>query len=212
MKVLIATLLLAFSSHAEILDRIAVTVDDIVITERDITNHLRIAAFLNQEPVALDAEARRDAAQRLVELTLVLREMEISRYPVPTLEDAEPLVNEIRGERLESDGALENSLSGYGLDVEDLREGLRLRLTIVRFVDFRFRPGITVTDDEVQRYYEERLLPESRRLGEAVGALEEVRDTIEEVLVGERVNQELDEWLQNALKSARVVYREEAFQ
>lgn len=212
MKILAAMLLVAFASRAEILDRIAVTVNDIVITERDTTNQLRIAAFLNQQPLVLDGAAKREAAERLVEQTLVRREMEISRYPVPTLEDAEPLLEEVRSTQFESEEAFENSLSEYGLNLEELREGLRLQLTIVRFIDFRFRPGITVTDEEVERYYNEELVPESRRRGEPVGTLDEVRDTIEEVLISERVNSELDEWLQHSLESARVVYREEAFQ
>jgi len=214
MKAVSAILLLtlAASSVAEILDRIAVTVDDIVITERDITNHLRVAAFLNGEPVELTLAARREAAGRLVEQTLVRREMEISRYPIPAATDADSLVSQIRDERFPSDEAFRETLSEYHLDEDDLREGLRLQLTVLRFIDYRFRPGITVTEEEVERYYEDVLAPESRRSGETTGSIDSLRDTIEEILIGQRINEALDEWLEQTLATSRVVYREEAFQ
>jgi len=212
MKTFIAIVLLSLACRAEILDRIAVTVDDIVITERDITKHLRIAAFLNEEPVVLDASTKREAAERLVELTLVRREMEISRYPVPSAAEAEPRLERERDERFDSEDAFRAALAEYELDEDDLREGLRLQLTIEGFINFRFRPGITVTDEEVEHYYQDVQVPEARRRGENAGTLDEDRDTIEEVLIRERVNEELDDWLAQAKESARVIYREEAFQ
>jgi len=214
MRELLVILLLATgaASRAEIIDRIAVTVDRMVITERHVSNHLQIAAFLNDEPQRLTATARQEAARRLVDQTLVRREMEISRYPVPAISDADRLLEEIKSERFPSEESFREALSEYGLDQEELREGLRLQLTILRFIEYRFRPGITVTDEDVERYYNSSLVPESRRLGAEPGALDEVRDTIEEVLIGERVNQALDRWLEQATAAARVVYREEAFQ
>jgi len=62
-------LLVVFPSalFPEIIDKIVITVANQVITQSQIDDEIRVTAFLNREKVDLSAEARKQAAARLVE-------------------------------------------------------------------------------------------------------------------------------------------------
>ena len=107
--------------------------------------------------------------------------------------------------------ALRKALADHHLTEQDLRQGLLLQLTMLRFIDYRFRPGITVTDEEVEQYYKTQVVPEAQAAGNQPPDLDTIRDTVEEILVQQRVDEALDRWLEQASSSARVRYREEAF-
>lgn len=203
-------LAVALAAQAEIVDRIAVTVDRIVITESDILSQIRVAALLNGEPPDLSPQAKRAAARRLVEQALVQREIELTRYPAPAPKDADPIFQQI-GERLGGTEALAAKLAEYGIREDELRRNLLRQLTVLRFVDYRFRPGISVSEAEIEEYYRNEFVPQSRKNGPAAPPLEDVRDQIEEILIGRRVDEALDKWLASAAAQARIEYREEAF-
>jgi hypothetical protein len=82
----------------------------------------------------------------------------------------------------------------------------------MRFLEYRFRPGITVTDEEVEEYYKTTLVPSAQRTGEKPPELDDSRGTIEEVLIQQRVNEAVNRWLDQAARASRIRYREEAFQ
>ncbi len=211
---LISLLLLAAAGgQAEIIDRVAVTVDRMVITQSDIVNHIRVAAFLNQEPVNFGSAKMRSAAERMVEQVLVRREMEISRYPAPAPEEAEQVLAEIRDARSLGEEEYQRALEEYGITAADLRESILLQLTLLRFIEFRFRPGVALTDEEVEKYYQTEFIPEwSKRNPAPPPDLDDVRDDIESLLTQRQVDAALDNWLEQAAAQARIEYREEAFQ
>lgn len=200
------------AGQAEIIDRIAVTVDKMVITGSDVVNHLRVAAFLNNEPLNLDGNSRRDAADRLVEQVLIRREMEISRYPAPQPADIEPILAGLLQRRFPDDQAHKDSLAKYGIAESDIREALLLQLTVLRFIEFRFRPGIVLDDDEVVVYYQNEFTTEwSSRNTAPPPPLDDVRDEIEELLIEAHIDEALDQWLKQVKAEARLRYRQGAF-
>ncbi|MFB3829102.1 MAG: hypothetical protein ACE15B_20210 [Bryobacteraceae bacterium] len=198
----ILVLLLGGAAAAEIIDRIAVIVGNRVITESEIEREIRVTAFLNREPPDLSPAARRKAADRLIEQKLVRRELELSRYPQPAPAEVEPLY---RGLEVRHGGAagLRKALENYGFTESALREHLLWQLTLMRFIDVRFRPGISISEQEVQEYYEKHL--------NGAGNLEQYREKIEQALTNERINQDLDRWLQRARTRNRIEYKEAVF-
>ena len=190
----------------EIIDRIAVSVGNAVITQSEIEQEIRITAFLNNEQADFGAEARRKAAERLVEQKLVRREITLSRYPVPPAAEAEPGLKGLMArypETLEFRQALEK----YGITEQELLDHLLWQLTLLRFVDVRFRPGVQVSEEDVRAYFEKKLAPAA-----VSASLDDVREKIEEVLVSERVDRDLDQWLKLARQRVGVEYRKDAFQ
>lgn len=209
----IFVLLSATAARAEIIDQIAVTVDKIVITASDVASHLRVAALLNGDPLDLSPEARKEAVNRLVEQALVRREMEISRYPAPSMEEVDPMLAEYRSGRYQTEQEFQEALDRYGVTERELRENLLLQLTVLRFIEYRFRPGIAIAEAELERYYREEFLPRwQRQNSQAPPPLDDVTEDIEDVLISRQVDEALDDWLRQAAEQADIEFRPEAFQ
>jgi len=211
-RAFILAFLIAQSGVAEILDRIAVTLDNKVIAESDLTGEIRLSAFLNSTRPDLSGSAKRAAAERLVERTLMHREMEISRYPAPAEKEAAAALENWRREHFASKDAFTKALGEAGIAEADLARYLLEQLTTLRFIDYRFRPGAQVLDAEVKEYYEKRFLPQSRAAGvKKDPPLDDVAEKIETILLEEKVDRMLDAWLKDARSRARIVYRPAVF-
>jgi len=196
---------------ADIIDRIAVSVGNSVITASALDREIRVTALLNGGTPDFSPAARRATADRLVEQKLIQREMELSRYPVPEASAAEPLFASFR-KRYSTDAAFQRALAQAGVTEQDVRERLVWQLTLLRFIDVRFRPAVQVTDQDIQNYFETKVKPaaEAAHPGQPV-SVEDYAERIRETLAGQRADQELDNWLKEALKRTEIVYHEEAF-
>ena len=210
-------LILAFAAvqlgSAEILDRIAATLDNRVIAESDILREIRLGALLNGAQPDYSGPAKRAAAERLVERALMRREMEFSRYPAPAEKEVLATLENWRREHFKSVEEYAKALGDAKTSEPDLRGYLLEQLAALRFIDYRFRPGVQVLDSEVKQYYEQRFLPQSRSSGIAKDPpLEEVTERIEKILAEEKVDRMLDAWLKDARSRTRIVLRPAVFQ
>jgi len=194
-------------AHGEIIDRIAISAGNQVITESQIDEELRVTAFLNHEPLDLSLPARKKAAARLIEQALVRREMDLSRYPQPAPADAEMPLQSLRA-MYPTDQQYQKDLQTYGLTEDALKRHLLWQLTLLRFVDFRFRPGILVPDADVQAYYEEQRTKWQQQ-GQPIPKFDEARDQIDEILTQQRIDQALDRWLTEVQTQVVIDYRDE---
>jgi hypothetical protein len=209
-------LVLAFfptAVQAEIIDRIAVSVGSTVITASEVDRAIRVTAFQNGVRPDFRAASRRETAQRLVDQKLVRREMELSRYPQPDPSAADPLLAQLRAGRYRSDTEFEQALKDYVVTEQDLRDALLWELTLVRFIEVRFRPAIEVSNQELEDYFEKVVRPaaQAARAGQPV-SLDDYRSQIEEKLAGQRADQEVDNWLKEARKRMVIEVHDEAFQ
>jgi hypothetical protein len=197
--------------RAEIIDRIAVSVGNRVITNAQIEREARITAFLNNEPPDLSAAGRRKTADRLVEQLLVRRELEAARYPAVPQSDADPMLKEITA-RYKTAAEFRGALAQHGIAETELREHLLWQVSFLRFIDIRFRPGVQVSDQEVRDYFDKTIRPAAAGADpKHAPTLDEYRDRIEETLTGQRVDQDLDRWLEAARRRTPVEYRQGAF-
>jgi hypothetical protein len=197
-------------NHAEVLDRIAVSVNQQVITESDLIRDLRVDAFIDQKPVDLSPEARRAAAQRLVDQVLILKEAEESHLTLASPEDAARLVAQEKS-KYSNEEQYRSALAKYGITEADLSQHLLDGLRALRFSELRFRPQVQISDADLRDYYE-KLAAGWRAGGRAhIPTFEESRAQIENLLTGERTMQALDDWLKMARASNQIQYREAAF-
>jgi hypothetical protein len=140
----------------EIIDRIVITVGNQVITQSQINDEIRVTAFLNRAKVDLSADAKKDAANRLIEQALIKREMELSRYPLPELSDAGESLQTLKA-MYPSETDFQNALQTYEITADELTRRLWWQLTLLRFIDYRFRPGIQIPTPDVQAYYRQQV-------------------------------------------------------
>ena len=206
----------AMPAAAEIIDRIAVSVGNRVITETDLDREIRITAFLNHSPAqslaSLSPIEKRTAAERMVDQALIRSELEASRYPPPSMDDTEIALHEERA-RYGNDAAYRKALADYGIDEADLKARLQWQLTLVRFIDIRFRPGVQVSDEEIRKYFDEELKPALLRAHpDQTPSLDEHRAEIEQTLTGQAADQQVEQWLKEARRRTHIQYHDEVFQ
>src|ERR1700690_2048785 len=143
-RVLLMSGLLLGSLRAEIIDRIVVSVGNQVVTASEVRREIQMAAFLNGTEGDLSADSRRKATDQLIEQKLIRKEMEVGRYPGPSAAETEPLLQEVREQRFKSNEEYLQALAKYGISEPDLKAQLLWQLTVLGFVEFRFRvPGET---------------------------------------------------------------------
>ena len=206
-------LAIPFLAPAETIDRIAVSVGSRVITSSDIDREIRVVALLAGTPVDLSAAARRAAAGRMVEQRLIRRELEVSRYPVPSASEVEPDFDKLKHEHFPTDAAWRSALAGNGISEQEVKDEMLWVRTLDFFTDSRFRSGVQVSDEEARDYFEKTVKPAAEVAHPGRPAsFEDYRDQIEETLAGQRVDREVDKWLAEARARTQIVYHDEAFQ
>ncbi len=200
-------------SRADIIDRIAVTLDSQVITESEVLLEIRLTAFQNGTPPDFKPEAKRQAAGRLIEQKLIRKEIEVGRYVQPNSTDVDPMLKQIEAQRFHSPEEFRHGLETYRVSVEDLRAHLLWQLALLRFIDVRFRPGIQITEQDIQQYFDQKLPELEKQAGpEQKIHLDDLRDKIQDALTDERVDQQLNDWLTETRKHMRIEFHPEAFQ
>jgi peptidyl-prolyl cis-trans isomerase SurA len=205
--------LLTSSPQAEVIDRIAVALDNQIITGSEIALEIRLSAFLNGDPLDFSPGARRKAADRLVEQKLIRREIELGRYSLPSKGEVDAMLKQIQAQRFRDPEDYRQSLEKYGVSEADVNVYLLWQLTLLRFIDARFRPGVQVSDEEIRAYFEsEQSKGEEKDDAGKRPRFEDLRDQIRETLTNQRVDQLVNDWLAAARKRAHIVFHQEAFQ
>jgi hypothetical protein len=195
-------ILLAAAARGEVLDRIAVTIGKHVITESDVIRDLRVSAFLDQRPVDLSGPAKRKAADRLVDQYLMLQDAAEGRVPLPSADDAAPLLAQVKS-RYPDDAEYCAELARYRITEEELKDYLLAGLRTLRFTELRFRPEVQISEDDLRDFYNTLAKPGS--------SFEESRAEVEKILTDQREMQALDRWLGMARTSVQILYREPVF-
>ena len=206
-------LLLPLLLRAGIIDRIAVSVGNRVITASDLDREIRVTAFLNGATPDFSPAAKRTTAERMVQQKLIQNELESSRYPVPSESEVLPELDQFKKKFFADDAAYQNALANAGITDEDVKAELLWQRTLLLFIDVRFRPGAQVTDADIQDYFDKVVAPAARAAhpGETP-ALDQYRAEIEQKLTGDRVDQQLDRWLEQVRQRTQIVFHPEAFQ
>jgi hypothetical protein len=209
-----AILLLVFAaslSGAVVVDRVAVIVGRRVVKTSDIDRDLRVSSFLNRQPPDQSPAARRKAAERLIDQELVRQELRTGQYAQPTEQEAAEFLQQLKRDRFgSSDSGFNSELQRHRLTDEQLKRHLLWQLSVLRFIDQRFRPGVLVTDEDVAAYYRENRAKLEKSYPQN-NSLEALTPRIRETLTAQRVDQAFEEWLAEARKATRIEYREQAF-
>jgi hypothetical protein len=195
---------LILALHGETIDRIAVSVANRVITASDIDRQIRVAAFLSGTKPDFSPAGKKAMADRLVEYTLMRREIETSHYPVHAAAEIGPALAEFQKQYYKSDDAYHAALTEYGITEQDLKDELLRERTLNGFLEVRFRPAVQVSEAEIQTYLEKNF--------PAGSELDQYRDRIEQTLTAQRVDQEVNAWLERARGRTEIVYHPEALQ
>jgi len=185
-----------------VLDRIAVVAADRAIKDSDIQREIRVVSFLNKDKPDFSAAGRKDAAQRLIDQTLIRRDIELARYSVADPKEVEKLYQQVRS-RYGSPEAFQAALRQAGITDEELQRALTWQVTVLRFIEQRFRSATSVSDKDARQYYEQH------RAAFQNVTFAQARPRIENVLRGNEVNQAFEAWLEQSRSNTKIRYLEE---
>lgn len=186
------------------IDRIAIVVINRVIKDSDIDRDLRVTSLLNGDRLEPTPATRKQAANRLIDQTLIRREIEVAQYPEANPKEVEQMLAQIRKQR---GGGYQEALKRYGVTEAQLKRQLAWQITVLHFIEQRFRPGVLVSDEDVQQYYQQHTA-EFGQSGGKPTTLDDVRGKVEEQLTGERVNQQFFAWLEQTRKETEIKFHE----
>lgn len=204
MRMYVIAALLLFTvapGSAVIVDRVAISAGNKVITESEVELRVRLSAFQNGTKPDMTLAARREAASQLLDQKLVEREMDVGNYPKLTDEGRTQLLRDYAEQYFQSDaGAMGRALAAYGLTAKDLEDDLARQDDLLNFLSLRFRPAVQISEQEIQTYYR------TKTNGQI--PLEEMRAQIEKVLTNERADQDLEAWIKDQRRRTRIDYQD----
>ncbi len=192
--------LACWTGAAEVIDRIVATVNGHIILLSDWEDSLRYEAFSAGRPLdSITTEDRKAALDRLIDQELLREQQPAGDAPHASPEDVAQRVAEIRKQYAEAETELgwKALLDKYRLSEESLKSHVGVELDLMRLVDARLRPSVTVDSKSIESYYNQELLPQLRQSGGQSVPLAEVTGKIKELLTQKKISQLLTAWLHN---------------
>ncbi len=137
---------------AELIDRSVAIVDDDSITESEVIAQLRLEALANAAEVVDSAEQRKRVLDRLIDQRLIANDIELTGLPPISSEERADLLAQLQTQSF-GDLSFEAALQEYGVTEAQALDFFVRQVEFSRYVEFRFRTGQTVSDEELQQAY-----------------------------------------------------------
>jgi len=146
------------------------------------------------------------ALRLLIDQRLILQEAERIPTIVPTQKEITDARDEL-ARNFSSAVEFQQRLQRVGLTSEKLDEIVEQRLKMEKYLDFRFRNFVVISQKEIADYYRDVYVPrfKVRAAGRIVPPLEEVRAEIERTLTESKIESETDTFLDTLRERAEVV-------
>lgn len=195
-----ATILLfvaAGGAGAAVVDGIVATVGKAVITDSMVRRSIRTSALLARAPLEETREAWEKNRERLIEQALVKEEIRLSRYAVAQPDEIRGAMRQVE-EQLGGPAAFGAQLVAYRLTEADVAENVAWQITFARFITYRFRPSVQVTDAALRAYYQQW------KPAGVKPPFEDVRDRMETEFIAEESARQLDRWLKEVRQQTRI--------
>ncbi len=201
-------LLSVLRTRAEVVDRVIAVVDGKVLTQLSLEKDSLMKAIISG-PTAIStqgAEAQNDDQKFLdliIDQSLIREQMmqyaevEISSDEVES--EIKKLIQDWGGKE-----AFETAIKSRHFDLDELKIRIHWQLEVLKFIDSRFRQFTVVEPKEISDYYQQVFLPELNKKKLTAPAQAEVEDKIRALLVEEKVNQQLEEWLKSLRQNASI--------
>jgi len=196
-------------AHAqEIVDKMVATVNAGVRTDLIAYSDLlwQLALQPNTSLANPGSDDLNRALRLVIDQRLILQEAE----KLPTISPTDEEIRNARDQLVKafpSAAEFQQRLLRVGLTSEKLDEILEQRVRIEKYLDFRFRNFVLISEKEIADYYKDVYVPRLRRRspGQIIPTLEEVRSEIERTLTEAKIESDTDAFLDSARERAEIV-------
>ena len=200
---LLAVFLISASafSFGEVIDKVAIVVNDEIITDREIERQLAPiyekykTIYSGSQLVEKLEEAKQKVAQQMIEDRLLYNEAKKQNIEIAE-KDIDTKVQDIV-KTVGSRATFERALLEQQLTLKDLKERYRQQLMIRRLIDRKVGGGITVTPVEVEEYYNKNLKlfqqPERVKLKNILISIKKFPDPVKALNLAKDISRRLRE-------------------
>jgi hypothetical protein len=195
-------------AHGTEIDRLIAAVNGVAITEGDLNLARSLNAILSYGRNAT-AASRSDEIEKLIDQELMRQELK--NFSMTEVEESKIKARlQSLHDAFAAKGGLSTLLQQTGLQESELISYVQLEASILKFVDFRFRPFVSVSEADIRTYYEERLTPQLKESKIEKPSLDQISAKIEMILREEKINAVLDQWMKEIRRSSRIEYFNDA--
>jgi hypothetical protein len=180
------------------IDGIAARIEDDIITDSEVNE---LAAF--QQLVEGRSKSREELIRELADQWIVRQEATAVNYGQPSAEDVDRAFQQLV-KQFPSPEEFKRRCAALGLSEAAVRRMLMQQLYLSRFLDHRFRPAAQVSQDDIETYYEKEFVPQLKARNATVPPLDEVEDTIREVLIQRVINERAEKWLDDTRERLKI--------
>jgi hypothetical protein len=203
----IGVCVIAAPAPAEIVDRIAATVNDTAIPESELRKAIIVSA-LSPEPGESADAFRARVLDALIDQHLEYEDAARFGPAAPDAAQIEDALNRLR-DRLKAEGkdpAAE--FASAGLTPEEVRASLERQLVIARYLRERFAPIAFADEQQAREEYAKRYVPEQTAAGLPAAPFESVADEMRKRSSERAFDEEVARWLKDLRQKSRVsIYR-----
>ncbi|MGA3293871.1 MAG: hypothetical protein ABSE45_07805 [Candidatus Acidiferrales bacterium] len=185
-------------ANAQAVDGVAARIEDDIITDSEVQE---LSAF--QQLVDGRSKPRDEVIRELADQWIVRGEANAGQYPQPSSADVDHAYAQLASQFSSAD-EFKNRCAAVGLSEAAVRRMLAQQLYLSRFLDYRFRPAAQVDQKRVQDYYDKEFVPQLKARGQAAPALDDVADTIREVLIQRDISDRSTHWLNDTRDSLKI--------
>ena len=178
--------------QAQVVDSIVARVEDDIITLSELRE---LAAY--QQLVDGHSQSNEELRSELIEQWVLNNEATTARFPLPAETEVEREVSRV-GNSFPDAAARQRRLAQVGLTLGTIRRLISRQIYLARYLDYKFRPSIQVSDAAIESYYRDHLLPELKAKGQQAPPLSDVTDQIRELLIEQGVNDRTAAWFDEA--------------
>lgn len=202
------------------LDHVVAVINGEVLLESDVDEEMHFAALEPFRPHA-GRDTREAALRRLISRVLIVQQMrQQNQFHVKVSDaDVDKSLKELKTHlpqclksKCDTKEGWDAFLKANGLTNAEVLDHWKKRLTILDFIDVRFRTGIRVSHHDVEEYYDKSVVPEFTRQHESAPPLNSISSRIEEVLLQQHVNGLLRDWLNSLREEGNVQIVDPAYQ
>lgn len=183
-------------------DRIVAVVDEDPILYSDIARDAGLG-LVPRKPGESDDAFDRRVLSLLIEQRLRFHEIDRFGFVQVPVDQVAHNLEEIRA-RFASPAAYQQRLKELGLTENGLRQLVTRQLMVLTYVDERLGPRVFVNLDDIKAYYRDVLSPALVKEHQPVPPVDDVRETIRQVLHEQRLNEEIDRWTDELRNKATV--------
>lgn len=188
----------SFDPGAQPIDGVAARIEDDIVTESEVRE---LGAF--QKLVDGKSKPREELLRELADQWLIRNEAMTAKYGQPSASDVDRAYAEFV-KQFPTPEEFEKRCAEVGLTEAAVRRLIAQQLYLSRFIDYRFRPEAQVSDEQVDAYYQNEFAPQLKARNESVPPLDDVEDTIREVLIQRAINDRATKWLDDTRDRLRI--------